>query len=36
MITKNIIEQYNGEIWVNSSPGNGSTFSVKLKCIARD
>jgi signal transduction histidine kinase len=33
MITKNIVDQYDGKIWVDSEPGRGSTFSLKLKLI---
>ena len=36
MITKQIIDQYNGKIWVDSEPGVGSTFSLKLKLIEED
>ena len=36
MITKHIIYQYNGDIWVDSVPGTGSTFSLKLKLIQED
>jgi signal transduction histidine kinase len=33
MITKTLVEQYGGEIWVDSEPGQGSKFSFKLKII---
>ena len=36
MITKTIIDQFNGEIWVDSEPGIGSKFSLKLKLIEED
>jgi signal transduction histidine kinase len=30
ILVKELIEKLNGEIWVNSSPGNGSTFYISL------
>lgn len=33
MITKHLVEQYGGEIWLESEPGVGSKFSFKLKLI---
>jgi signal transduction histidine kinase len=29
-ISSQIVERHNGEIWVESSPGKGATFIVKL------
>ena len=36
MITKHIVDEYAGNIWVDSEPGIGSTFSLKLKLIKED
>jgi signal transduction histidine kinase len=33
MITKHIVDEYEGKIWVDSEPGIGSTFSLKLKIV---
>ena len=33
MITKHLLEQYNGSIWVDSEEGVGSTFTFKIKLI---
>jgi len=33
MITKTLVIQYGGEIWVDSEVGVGSKFSFKLKII---
>jgi hypothetical protein len=31
MITKHLVEQYDGQVWVESRLGEGSKFSFKLK-----
>jgi signal transduction histidine kinase len=36
MITKHIIEQYSGKIWLESELGIGSTFKFKLKLMFED
>jgi len=33
-ITKRIVELHRGRVWVNSSPGQGSTFWIALPVIA--
>jgi hypothetical protein len=33
MISKQIVEQFEGKIWVDSEPGFGSTFTFKLKLM---
>ena len=33
MISKHLVEQYEGNIWLESEPGIGSKFSFKLKII---
>ena len=33
MISRQIVEQYEGKIWVESQPGIGSTFTFKLKLM---
>jgi signal transduction histidine kinase len=31
-IVKNLVEQHGGQVWVQSKPGQGSTFSFTLRC----
>lgn len=35
-IAKTLVEAHNGQIWVDSEEGNGSTFSVKLPLFLND
>jgi len=36
MISKHLVEQYNGSIWVDSELGVGSTFFFKLKLFQNE